>query len=182
MGYYVKGAGHIVFNSEDRKQAAFKALCELNKRDDLKEGGSYEEGAKVESWFSWMDSNYDKEARDLDHILEMLGFNIVNRSDDGLILIVDYDNKMGQEDLFLQTMAPFVAEMKIYWMGEDGRRWNILIENGSTIDMGLGEAVQIVMDLARQNIVDERDMATEHKKQTIACNIVEDFFVNNVFL
>jgi hypothetical protein len=47
--------------------------------------------------------------------------------------------------------------------------------------MKLEQAIEIVLELARQNIIDDPDMREESEKQTEATNVVEDFFVNNVF-
>ncbi len=42
----------------------------------------------------------------------------------------------------------------------------------------IAEAFQIVLDLARQNVVDERDMPEEHARQIAACDMIEDLAVN----
>ncbi len=47
--------------------------------------------------------------------------------------------------------------------------------------MKLEQALEIVLELARQNIIDDPDMQKESEKQTEATNVVESFFVNNVF-
>jgi hypothetical protein len=44
--------------------------------------------------------------------------------------------------------------------------------------MDIAEALQIVIDLAKQNVVDEVDMPEEHARQVEAINIVEDMAVN----
>jgi hypothetical protein len=44
--------------------------------------------------------------------------------------------------------------------------------------MDITTALQIVIDLARQNVIDERDEPDEHKRQTDAINMVEDLAVN----
>jgi hypothetical protein len=47
--------------------------------------------------------------------------------------------------------------------------------------MDIAEAFQIVLDLARQNILDDDspDMAEEVERQTEACDIIEDLAVNH---
>ena len=47
--------------------------------------------------------------------------------------------------------------------------------------MKLEDAIEIVLELARQNIIDDPEMQEESEKQIEATNVVEDFFVNNVF-
>lgn len=46
--------------------------------------------------------------------------------------------------------------------------------------MDIADAIQIVLDLAKQNIVDVREMPEEHAKQQEAINTVEDFAVNHL--
>jgi hypothetical protein len=41
------------------------------------------------------------------------------------------------------------------------------------------EALEIVLDLARQNVVADPDMTDEAEKQKAAIDTVEDFFVND---
>jgi hypothetical protein len=46
--------------------------------------------------------------------------------------------------------------------------------------MPIAEAFEIVLALARQNVIDDLEMATEHARQVTACNTVEDFIVNQL--
>lgn len=39
-------------------------------------------------------------------------------------------------------------------------------------------AFEIVLDLARQNIIDRNENPEEHARQTEACNVIEDIAVN----
>jgi len=39
-------------------------------------------------------------------------------------------------------------------------------------------ALQVVIALARQNVIDEQDNPEEHARQVAACDIVEDLAVN----
>lgn len=57
----------------------------------------------------------------------------------------------------------------------------LLFNNFKLNKMKLEQAIEIVLELARQNIIDDPDMQEESEKQTEATNVVEDFFVNNVF-
>ena len=41
--------------------------------------------------------------------------------------------------------------------------------------MEVSEALQIVVDLARQNVIDIRDMPAEHARQMEAIDTVEDY-------
>lgn len=44
--------------------------------------------------------------------------------------------------------------------------------------MDNADALQIVIELARQNIIDKRENPEEHARQTTACDMVEDIAVN----
>lgn len=44
--------------------------------------------------------------------------------------------------------------------------------------MDLANALQIILDLAKQNVIDEDDQPEEHARQTEAINTVEDMAVN----
>ena len=45
----------------------------------------------------------------------------------------------------------------------------------------LEKAIEIVLDLARQNIIEDPEMEDQAARQEAAIDTVEDFFVNNVF-
>lgn len=47
--------------------------------------------------------------------------------------------------------------------------------------MTLEEAIEIVMDLARENVVDQRELPDIYKQQMEAIAVVEDHFVNTVW-
>ncbi len=46
--------------------------------------------------------------------------------------------------------------------------------------MDVVDAFQLVLELAKQNIIDEHDNPEEHKRQTEACELVEDYIVNQL--
>lgn len=50
--------------------------------------------------------------------------------------------------------------------------------NPRNVVMDTADALQIVLDLARQNVIDEKEMPEEHARQVAACDIVEDLAVN----
>jgi hypothetical protein len=132
MGYNVETIGIDFHIADDKLAEVTTALKELNKRDDLKTGGSHgkrEDGTygPIEVWFAWMPADYDKTAVDAQEIFELLGFETEQVEQDekgpGLRLL-SYDSKTGAEDLFLAAAAPFVTPGSfIEWEGEDGARW-----------------------------------------------------------
>jgi len=125
MGYYVQIESSTFMLKKEDYEEAYKAMCALNQFDRVKRGGSmyYDEdtGDKKENkWFSWMLPNYPDVHNTAIDILTELGFEI-NTSETGLE-IGGYDNKTGQEDLFLEAICPW-ATGNIEWLGEDGARW-----------------------------------------------------------
>ena len=132
MGYYVRS-----FTDENnfkvRKENfdnAYKAMVALNENDDLKRGGSYGPNGMTEKWFSWMDPNYPDSCPDFQSVMGALGF-VTEYDANGDLVKLEYDNKMGQEDVFLQAIAPYVESgSHMVWHGEDGMVWVQIFKNG----------------------------------------------------
>ncbi len=55
-----------------------------------------------------------------------------------------------------------------------------IIERGDTMKVSLERAIEIVLELARDNICDDPEVNAE-QEQNEACNVVEDFFVDHVW-
>lgn len=136
MGYYVEIIHSDFSIPAENIDEAYNRLISLNDRDDLKRGGSY--GGENDSrsprpvgydyhpgkWFSWMDANYPARCRSLRDIFIELGFD-VDESIDGDLLITGYDNKTGQEDIFLDEIIDLTIGT-ISWRGEDGQTWDTI--------------------------------------------------------
>ncbi len=124
MGYnvYIQAADFTI--PAENLDAAYKAMCDLNARDDLKTGGSWSGGQQTARWFAWMDENYPETCKDAVAIFDALGFDNTYLTEDGSLELGEYDSKMGSEEHFLQAVAPFVkAGSYIEWRGEDGEAW-----------------------------------------------------------
>jgi hypothetical protein len=131
MGYYVETvtvnfripAANIPF--------AFDVLKNINKPefDHQKRGGSYSGGKTTAKWYSWMPERYDLQVHSVKDVFELLGFEGCTEDSLGFVLGT-YDNKTGQEDLFLAAVAPFAADGLIRWKGEDGSIWENHFEKG----------------------------------------------------
>ena len=135
MGYYVQTVGGYFRIPEGNIDDAYRAVCLLNERDDLKSGGAY--GGDIDRntprpegldyhpgrWFSWMDANYPDTCPTLASVFESLGFTVIHREGEGLYL-EEYDSKIGQEELFLATIAPYCDRSSSFeWRGECGEMW-----------------------------------------------------------
>lgn len=146
MGYYVYGNGHLTIE-HDKVDNAYIAMIKLNQNDGLKYGGSWggrsdgitsddprPEGMSYHpaKWFSWMDADYPSKCKDMVEVLEALGFEVQveNTTNTETTYSLTYDQKIGQEDLFLGAIAPFVKVGTIEWQGEDGAKWKLEFADG----------------------------------------------------
>lgn len=137
MGFYVRTVECDIIIKSDQQDNIFKAWCDLNspKNEHLKHGGSWSGGKKIESWFSWMDPDYDKKCKSIEDILGMLGFDY-EKSDNGDIHSLVYDSKTGDESLFFETAAPYISNGHILWTGEDDEDFYWFFDNGKFYEFG----------------------------------------------
>jgi hypothetical protein len=138
MGYYTQITDADFLIPTANEAAALAALKALNgpEYNEQKQGGSWGAGAegKSEAWYSWMDADYDQKVQSCAEVFTMLGFE-VEESADGLRL-TGYDNKTGQEDLFLNAVAPHVAAGSfLAWRGEDGTLYRFEFDGTKMIEM-----------------------------------------------
>ena len=141
MGYYVTLTDSDFVVPADKLDEAYEAVCKLNftVSNDAKRGGRFpksedyvDNNPNPDAWFSWMDWNYHETCKDLGEVLHNLGFD-VDQDDDGLALTY-YDNKTGQEDLFIETLARFVPDGSYMdWTGEDGERERWEVKDGKLV-------------------------------------------------
>ena len=132
MGYYVKIVKSTAYIPAANLQRAYEKMCALNvTHHSVKRGGQYKGGEKV-SWFSWMDENYPETCKDAQAVLEQLGFS-TEYNDAGDLLLTGYDNKTGQEDLFLKAIEE-EGVGSIVWKGEDGNTWSTFFVGDTAIE------------------------------------------------
>lgn len=123
MGYYVEIEQSDAKIPKENLTVAYEKMCALNMtHDNEKRGGSWSDGKQKSKWFSWMDANYPETCKDAQAIFEQMGFE-TEYDERGDLLIKAYDNKMGQEDLFLKAIEN-EALGSIFWKGEDGSKWS----------------------------------------------------------
>jgi hypothetical protein len=121
MGYYVTLTDADFLIPKAKEAKAIGALKALNdpKYDQQKQGGTWDGTGKSAAWYSWMTADYDQHVKSCAEVFTQLGFE-VEETAEGLRL-TGYDNKTGQEDLFLAAVAPYVQEDSyLNWRGEDG--------------------------------------------------------------
>lgn len=122
MGYYVRIKSGKIFMPKETHAKILERWKLINQPqfDRLKRGGSFSNGSKNESWYSWMAADYDKKVASVEEVLEMLGFEFEVRSDaEPGIYVTGYDNKTGQEDLFFSAINKWIKG-SLLWVGEDG--------------------------------------------------------------
>lgn len=160
MGYYIYQESALIVIKKENFAACYEALCKLNDRDDLKRGGGW--GGDISSshprpeglsyhparWFSWMDADYPLTCSNFLQILQQLGFQYDIATEGNQIHEVALPNwdagdlcnvswngeKMGQEDLFFEAIAPWIEDDSfIEWRGEDNEMWRWLFKDGTMV-------------------------------------------------
>ena len=136
MGYYAD-ITDCDFDIPENDQV-LQVLKDLNhKYDSEKRGGAYADGELKQRWFSWMDADYDQRVTSVREVFELLGFDCDYNQDKGMVIIDGYDGKIGQEDLFLAAVAPFVDNGSyMEWRGEDGELWRYEVRDGKLYILG----------------------------------------------
>lgn len=145
MGYNVMITRSTAGIPADKLDEAYRRMCELNvTHHKIKRGGSFgvsvsegesERGPGPNRWFSWMDWNYPDTCTSAQEILCELGFEVVQEHEDGPLEITGYDEKTGQEELFIETIADlFQTGSTIEWAGEDGALWQWVMSKSGLIE------------------------------------------------
>lgn len=128
MGYYATGSG-VLNSTEDRLREALQEFRSVMLSPEFVEkhaqGGTWADGKKLASWYSWCDMKQLSDAKSIEDVLEHFGFEVnVVQDHDRLSLLVYYSSKVGQEDLLLKTISRFFdPDSYVEWQGEDGSHW-----------------------------------------------------------
>ena len=127
MGYYVSGNGELRIKKEnlDKAHEALMALQDAPPKS--KRGGSYSANER-RFWYSWMPEDL-RTLTDTKAVFAELGFEVLD-DENGDLLILCYDNKTGQEDVFFAAAAPFIEDGDYEWTGEDGEFWKWQFTDG----------------------------------------------------
>jgi hypothetical protein len=135
MGYYINAQGTIEM-PRSLEDEALHALKMLNHDHDAKRGGGGRTGDPFEDrWYSWMPPRWHETVGSVQEVLELLGFGVTKTRKAGLdVYTLTYDNKTGQEEVFLNCLAQF-AQVTVDAIGEDGERWRWAnAKAGSTLE------------------------------------------------
>ncbi|NCA16788.1 MAG: hypothetical protein EBS90_07055 [Betaproteobacteria bacterium] len=122
MGYYATGHGSIKIVGDNIAEA-YNAMVQLNAYDHLKSGGTYGGGKEISRHFSWMPTDLST-IPTCAEMLQALGFEVIVDGADGVIEATGYNSKVGDEQVFLTAIAPWVEDESYFeWVGEDGDQW-----------------------------------------------------------
>lgn len=123
MGYYINIQESNFTIPTHNLEKALERFKALNHKEGVeKRGGSWGPNGQTEKWFSWMPADYDQTVTSAQEVLDMLGFD--TELDERGLHIHGYDNKIGQEELFLNEIRDLVdVSCYIIWRGEGGEVW-----------------------------------------------------------
>jgi len=143
---------------KENLDAAYKALMALQDLpDEAKGGGSSGGGKMTRRWFSWM-PEFLTTLTTTKEVFEELGFEVAEDKD-GNIDIARYDNKTGQEDIFVAAAAPFIEDTEYEWIGEDGEFWLWVFEGGTMYvrfgnrEYGEREEVSVEREVGKREVM-----------------------------
>lgn len=145
MGYYVStNSVNFTIPSANIEPALAAILAmDQNLRDANATGATYP-GKFYTSHWDWMnqiDIQAQTGPQGLVNIFTQLGFECTTINDDGDLLLGWYDAKTGDEEHFLETVAPFVTPGSyIEWEGEDDTYWRLDFD-GSSVKTSYGTIV-----------------------------------------
>jgi len=128
MGYYVSGNGELRIKKENLDKAHDALMALQDAPNKAKRGGSSGGDKAPRFWYSWMPEDL-RTLTDTKAVFAELGFE-VRDDENGDLLISCYDNKTGQEDVFIAAAAPFIEDGDYEWTGEDGIFWLWKFEDG----------------------------------------------------
>lgn len=142
MEYFVELThAHFVIKQE-KLDAAYKAMCELNAHNDLK-GAGHVNAAPLQKpasstsvtpnpnrQFVGLDWDYDVTCTDARDIFDKLDF-FTYVDEHGDLYIDGFAENMGDEEHFLRAVAPFVEDgCYLEWQGAEGDMWKYVFNNG----------------------------------------------------
>lgn len=143
---FIKSSNVIV--KEEKQQAALEAVKSMNSDHTNKIVGRPGEEERPENsksvsddanyWFRWLEWNYDELVDSLEEFLDKLDFG-TEKTENGDLVIDDYANKTGDEELFFRVLAPFIESGSyIEWETDynskyrwdfDGKEMTVTVKN-----------------------------------------------------
>lgn len=131
MGYYINQRGADFKIKKNNIKKALEAIKALDPENGG--GGSYRDGRKFESYFAWVNTNEYKNAKTLKEAVQAFRWDIEFDKGGNCINIYFEGEKVGDDDQFLEALAPFVEPGSyIEMQGENGEIWRWVF-NGETM-------------------------------------------------
>lgn len=172
MGYYISVmAGQLCIDRGNlpRLFSLVNTLMDARNIEENGNGGSYADGVKKESWYSWIHTDRVREAAknyDLIGVFAEWGYKIthtstMNNIDFYSVELEQGDTKIGDEEIFFSAIAPAIADGSLIDIqGEDNARWRWYWEDGRFFSQD-AEDVQITYGTAHEvkfhNVVPETE-------------------------
>jgi hypothetical protein len=129
MGYYVNIEDCDFVIEKNQLEPAYNALVNLNTNVQL-DALKHHSNVPGRRYFAWMDADFHLNLKSVAEILENLGFDVTT-GDDESIIDLSYNNKSGDEEIFLAALAPYVKDSSyIVFCGEDYERCRYSFKNG----------------------------------------------------
>lgn len=142
MGYYIQTPHTSFAIRTDDFSRFFDLVSNLMSDENVEEnghGGSYANGTKTESWYSWVNTKNVRDAvadRDIVRVFEEWGYELdilaqVEGAWEYRLDIRGGEAKIGDEEKFFAAIAPVVVNGSYLDVrGEDGAEWRWMWENG----------------------------------------------------
>ena len=172
MGYYISiSNGQICIdrNNLPRFFSLVNLLMDDKNIEENGNGGSFSDGKKQKSWYSWINTDKVREAAknyDLIGVFAEWGYRIthtstMNELDFYDVEIEQGDTKIGDEEVFFSAIAPAIADgSQIDVKGEDDARWRWYWEDGKFFTQDADD-VRIIYGTAHEvkfhNVVPETE-------------------------
>jgi len=101
--FFVKAEDKV----EAFKFAKNKLLAEVEEKG---QAGSWANGVRTITEYSWVTNKEIKDTRCLEDLIEVFGWGVENNENDDIVHIYCGQDKLGQEDCLFEAIAPFVKE------------------------------------------------------------------------
>lgn len=134
MGYYIRTQDCDLRISAEHFDALHARLCEMDKRDELKGGGSWGVSEKdKESWFSWVRTDWTTACDTVVKVFEEFRFE-VEQDYKGNIVGLSFDCKQGDELTLLAYAAKYIEDGSyLEWVTEDNAMYRTVFRDGEML-------------------------------------------------